>query len=48
MEGCVGEVLRDIMATREYYIAMLEMEEYIQTMSIEAQRTAAKPVEGLE
>ena len=36
------------MAARECYITMLEMEDYLQTISIEEQRTIAEPVEGLE
>ena len=34
------------MVARECYIAMLEMDDHLQTMSIEAQRMVAKPVEG--
>ena len=36
------------MATRECYIAMLEMENHQQTMCIEKQRTMAEPMEELE
>ena len=36
------------MATRECYIAMLEMEDHLQTISIEEQRTVAKLIEGLK
>ena len=36
------------MAARKCYIAMLEMDDHLQTMSIEEQRAVAKPVEGLE
>ena len=36
------------MTARECYIAMLEMDDHLQTMSIEEQRTVAEPVEGLE
>ena len=36
------------MATRECYIAMLEMEDHQQTMCIGEQRTIAEPVEELE
>ena len=36
------------MATRECYIAMLEMEDHQQTMCIGEQRTTAKAVEELE
>jgi len=44
----VGEVCGDQVAARECYIAMLEMDDHLQTMNIEEQRTMAKPVEGLE
>ena len=44
----IGELRGDQVATREYYIAMLEMEDHQQTMCIEEQRTIAKPVEELE
>ena len=44
----IGELRGDQMATREYYIAMLEMEDHQQTMCIEKQRTIAKSVEELE
>ena len=36
------------MVARECYIAMLEMEDYQQTMCIGEQRTIAEPVEELE
>ena len=36
------------MATRECYIAMLEMEDHQQTMCIGEQRTTVEPVEELE
>ena len=36
------------MATRECYIAMLEMDDELQTMNIEEQRAVADPIEGLE
>ena len=36
------------MVESECYIAMLEMSNHLQTMSIEEQRMVAKPVEGLE
>ena len=36
------------MAAREYYIAMLEMDDHQQTMCIEEQRTIVEPVEELE
>ena len=44
----VGEVRGDQVATRECYIAMLEIDDHLQTMCIEEQRTVAEPVEGLE
>ena len=43
----VGEVRGDQVVVREYYIAMLEMDNHQQTMCIEEQR-AAEPVEELE
>ena len=36
------------MVACECYIEMLEMDEHLQTMSMEEQRTVAEPVEGLE
>ena len=44
----VGEVRRDQVAACECYIAMLEMDDHLQTMSIEEQRAVAEPIEGLE
>ena len=44
----VGEVRRDQVIACECYIAMLEMDNHLQTMSIEEQRTVVEPVEGLE
>ena len=44
----VREVHRDQVVAHEYYIAMLEMDDHLQTMSIEEQRVVVKPVEGLE
>ena len=44
----VGEVRGDQMATRKCYIAMLEMDDHLQTMNIEEQRAVAEPVEGLK
>ena len=44
----VGEVHGDQVAARECYIAMLEMDNHLQTISIEEQQTVAEPVEGLE
>ena len=44
----VGEVRKDQVAARECYIAILEMDDHLQTMNIEEQRAVAEPVEGLE
>ena len=44
----VGEVRGDQVAVRECYIAMLEMDDHLQTICIEEERTVAEPVEGLE
>ena len=44
----VREVHGDQVAACECYIAILEMDNHLQTMSIEEQRTVAEPVERLE
>ena len=44
----VGEVRGNKVVARECYIAMLEMNDHLQTMSIEEQQTVVEPVEGLE
>ena len=44
----VGELRGDQIATHKCYIAMLEMDDHLQTMSIEEQRTGAEPVERLK
>ena len=44
----VREVRGDQIAMRECYIAMLEMDDHLQTMNIEEQRTMAEPIERLE
>lgn len=44
----VGEVQGDQVAVHECYITMLEMDDHLQTICIEEQRTVAEPVEGLE
>ena len=36
------------MVERKCYVAMLEMDDYLQTMSIEEQRTVTEPIERLE
>ena len=44
----VGELRGNQVATRECYIAMLEMDDHQQTMCIEEQWAIAEPVEELE
>ena len=44
----VGEVRGNQVAARECYIAMLEMDDHLQTISIEEQQTVVEPIEGLE
>ena len=44
----VGELRESQVAARECYIAMLEMDDYQQTMCIEEQRAVAESVEELE
>ena len=44
----VGEVRGDQVVPHECYIAMLEMDDHLQTMSIEEQRAVSEPIEGLE
>ena len=44
----VEEVRGDQVTARECYIAMLEMDDRLQIMCIEKQRTVAEPKEGLE
>ena len=44
----VGEVRGDQVVARECYIAMLEMDDHLQTMNIEEERAIVEPVEGLE
>ena len=44
----VREVRGDQVVERECYIAMLEMDDHLQTTNIEEQWTVAEPVEGLE
>ena len=44
----VGELRGDQVAMSECYIAMLEMDSHLQTMSIEEQWTGAKPIERLK
>ena len=44
----VGELRGDQVVARECYIVMLEMDDHLQTISIEEQRMVAELVEGLE
>ena len=44
----VGEVRGDQVVARECYIAMLEMDDHLQTMNIEEERAVVEPVLGLE
>ena len=48
LEYRVGEVCGDQVVVCKCYIAMLEMDDHLQTMSIEEQRTVAEPIEVLE
>ena len=47
-EHRVGQVQGDQLAARECYLAMLAMDEQVQTMNIEEKRIVAKPTEALE
>ena len=44
----VGELQGDQVTACEWYIAMLEMDDHLQTMSVEEQRKGEEPVERLE
>ena len=44
----VVELRESQMAARECYIAMMEMEDQVQALSIEEHRTVTEPVEKLE
>ena len=44
----VGELRGDQVAARECYIAMMEIDDHLQAMSIEEHRTTTKPVEKLD
>ena len=44
----VGQVQGDQLATREYYLAMLAMDEQVHTMNIEEKRVVAEPTIELE
>ena len=47
-EHGVGQVQGDQLAVRECYLAMLAMDEQVQTMNIEEKRVVAEPIEALE
>ena len=44
----VGELRGNQVAARECYVAMMEMDNHLQAMSIEEHQTTTKPVEKLE
>ena len=44
----VGKVHGDQVAARECYVAMLEMDNHLQTMSTEEQKKVAESIEGLK
>ena len=44
----VGEVRRDQVVARKCYVAMLEMDDHLQTISIEEQRAIVEPIDRLE
>ena len=48
IEHGVGQVQGDQLAARECYLAMLAMDEQVQTMNIEEKRVVAEPTEALE
>ena len=43
----VEKVRGDQVAARECYIAMLEMDDHLQTMNIEEQQMVVEPIKGL-
>ena len=47
-EHGVGQVQGDQLAVRECYLAMLAMDEQVQTMNIEEKRVVAEPIKTLE
>ena len=47
-EHGIGQVQGDQLAARECYLAMLAMDEQVQTMNIEERRVVAEPTEALE
>ena len=47
-EHRIGQVQGDQLATRECYLAMLAIDEQVQTMNIEERKAVAEPTEALE
>ena len=47
-EHGVGQVQGDQLAAKDCYLAMLAMDEQLQTMNIEEKRVVAEPTEALE
>ena len=47
-EHGIGQVQGDQLAVRECYLAMLAMDEQVQTMNIEERRIVAEPTEALD
>ena len=48
MEYGIGQAQGDQLATRECYLAMMALDEQVQTMGIEERRFVAEPTEVLE
>ena len=44
----IGQAQKDQLAVRECYLAMMALDEQVQTMSIEERRVVAEPTEVLE
>ena len=44
----VGDLRGNQVATRKYYIAMMEMDDHLQAMNIEEHRIVTEPIEKLE
>ena len=47
-EYAIGEAREDQMAAREYYIAMLEMDDHLQVLNIQERRVTVEPTEKLQ
>ena len=48
MEYGIGQAQGDQLAARECYLAMMALDEQVQTLSIEERRVVAEPTEVLE